>query len=60
MTSRLSTKRQSVPKAVRNLPKTTLNDILGCLKYSGPAKTLEEMDVGIAEGLEKPTKPRDD
>ncbi len=29
---------------------TTLGEIAGCLKFSGPAKTLEEMEAGIAEG----------
>jgi AbrB family looped-hinge helix DNA binding protein len=31
-------------------PRTTMSDLLGCVTYAGPAKTLEEMDQGIAEG----------
>ena len=31
-------------------PTTTVDDLLGCLEYTGPAKTLEEMEQGIAEG----------
>lgn len=41
---------QVVLRSSKSLPKTTLDDILGCLKYEGPAKTLEEMEAGIAEG----------
>jgi len=29
---------------------TSSEDILGCMSYRGPAKTLEEMEAGIAEG----------
>lgn len=39
-----------VLRSSKSLPKTTLDDIVGCLKYEGPAKTLEEMEAGIAEG----------
>jgi hypothetical protein len=41
---------ESILRSSKSLPKTTLDDILGCLKYEGPAKTLEEMEAGIAEG----------
>lgn len=37
-------------RTVKSLPRTTLKDILGCMRYRGPAKTLEEMEAGIAEG----------
>jgi len=30
--------------------KATLDAVAGCLKWSGPAKTLEEMDAAIALG----------
>jgi AbrB family looped-hinge helix DNA binding protein len=33
-----------------SLPKTTLADILGCMKYQGPPRTLEEMEDAIAQG----------
>jgi AbrB family looped-hinge helix DNA binding protein len=39
-----------VLRSFKNLPRTTLDDLLGCLKYEGPAKTLAEMEAGIAEG----------
>jgi bifunctional DNA-binding transcriptional regulator/antitoxin component of YhaV-PrlF toxin-antitoxin module len=32
---------------------TTLDDVAGCLKYTGKAKTLEDMDRAIAEGVKK-------
>lgn len=28
----------------------TLDEVAGCLRYAGPAKTLEEMDAAIAQG----------
>lgn len=28
----------------------TLDEVAGCLRYVGPAKTLEEMDAAIAQG----------
>jgi len=31
-------------------PRTTIGTLLGCVAYAGPAKTLEEMDQGIADG----------
>ncbi len=32
-------------------PKTvSLDEVVGCLRYTGPAKTLEEMDAAIAQG----------
>jgi len=34
----------------RRFPRTTIGNLLGCVTYAGPAKTLEEMDQGIAEG----------
>ncbi len=33
------------------VPETTMDQVFGCLKYDGPAKTLEEMDAGIAEAV---------
>lgn len=39
------------PKKV--FPETKLADVAGCLKYEGKAKTIEEMDKAIAEGIEK-------
>ena len=31
-------------------PESQLNELAGCLKYSGKAKTLEEMAAAIAKG----------
>ena len=28
---------------------TTMDEIVGCLKYDGPAKTIEEMNEGVLE-----------
>src|SRR5262245_50621345 len=44
---RLST---SVPKVHQRevVPPTRLEDFVGCTGYRGPAKSLEEMEVGIA------------
>jgi AbrB family looped-hinge helix DNA binding protein len=42
-----------VLRPVRTLPRTTVEDLLGCLPYGGPPKTLEEMEAGIAEGARK-------
>ncbi len=33
------------PKAV------SLDEVVGCLRYAGPAKTLEEMEAAIAQGV---------
>ena len=32
---------------------TTLDEVAGCLKYTGTAKTLEDMEQAIAKGLRK-------
>ena len=32
-------------------PRTTLEEVRGCLKYDGPPRTVEEMDQGIAEHI---------
>ena len=34
----------------RRVPRTTIDELLGCVAYDGPAKTLEEMDQGVAKG----------
>ncbi len=35
---------------VRDVPETRLEDLIGCTGYWGPARTLEEMEAGIARG----------
>ena len=37
---------------------TRLEDVIGCVAYTGPAKTIEEMDNAIAVGI-KATYDRD-
>ncbi|MCJ7797313.1 MAG: hypothetical protein MUQ56_11210 [Thermoleophilia bacterium] len=31
---------------------TRLEDVFGCAGYTGPAKSIEEMDAGVAAGIE--------
>jgi antitoxin component of MazEF toxin-antitoxin module len=33
------------------LRKTSINDLIGCTGYQGKAKTLEEMDAAIEQGI---------
>jgi bifunctional DNA-binding transcriptional regulator/antitoxin component of YhaV-PrlF toxin-antitoxin module len=40
-------------------PPTTLDEVAGCLKYTGPAKTLDEMHEAIAEGVKQRYAHRD-
>jgi AbrB family looped-hinge helix DNA binding protein len=34
-------------------PETTLEELIGCIKYEGPAHTVEEMNAAIAEAARK-------
>ena len=34
-------------------PQTALEQVAGCLVYDGPAKTLDEMDEAIAQGIKE-------
>ncbi len=46
-------------KAASLFPPTKIDDVFGCLKYEGPAKTIEEMDAGIeAEVRERHARGR--
>ena len=40
-------------KPKRVFKKTTVQDVADCLKFSGKAKTIEEMDEAIAQGLKE-------
>ena len=42
-----------VLREVQVLPETRLEDLIGCTGYRGPARTLQEMDAGIAEGARR-------
>jgi AbrB family looped-hinge helix DNA binding protein len=37
-------------RLAEDLPETILEDLVGCAGYRGPARTLEDMEAGIAEG----------
>ena len=39
-----------VLRPLPRLPKTTLDDLIGCTGYKGPRRSLEEMDAAIAKG----------
>lgn len=46
-------------KAAPLFPATRIEDVFGCLKYEGPAKTIEEMDAAIeAEVRERHARGR--
>ncbi len=36
-----------------DLPRTRFEDLIGCTGYQGPAKSLEEMEAGIARGARR-------
>jgi bifunctional DNA-binding transcriptional regulator/antitoxin component of YhaV-PrlF toxin-antitoxin module len=38
-------------KPKKPFAKTRLQDVAGCLRYTGKAKTLEEMEAAIARGV---------
>ena len=39
-----------VLRRARQFPHTTIDDLLGCVPYDGPARSLEEMEQAIAKG----------
>jgi AbrB family looped-hinge helix DNA binding protein len=39
-----------VLRRAEDLPVTTLEDLVGCASYRGPARTLEDMEAAIARG----------
>ena len=40
-------------KPKKTFPETTLDEVAGCLKYEGKAKTIEEMNEAIGKGIEE-------
>jgi AbrB family looped-hinge helix DNA binding protein len=42
-----------VLRRVAEVPESTLEEILGCTGYRGPAHSLEEMEAGIARGARR-------
>lgn len=39
-----------VLRRAEDLPATTVEDLVGCAGYTGPARSLEEMEAGVARG----------
>jgi len=40
-------------RQVEDVPETTLEELTGCSGYKGPAKSLQQMEEGIAEGARR-------
>lgn len=40
-------------RRVEDVPVIRVEDLVGCAGYKGPRKSLEEMDLGIAEGARR-------
>lgn len=39
-----------VLRQARRFPRTSVDDLLGCVAYDGPVKSLEEMEQAIVQG----------
>ncbi len=39
-----------VLRQARRFPRTSVDDLLGCVPYDGPVRSLEEMEQAIAQG----------
>lgn len=39
------------PEPLSDLPVTQIEDVAGCLHYSGPAKTMADMETAIRKGV---------
>ena len=35
---------------IKPFPETKIKEVMGCVKYKGPVKTLKDMEKGIARG----------
>ncbi|MCP5410518.1 MAG: AbrB/MazE/SpoVT family DNA-binding domain-containing protein [Chromatiaceae bacterium] len=46
----IETEQGLVLQEGKRFPESRLEDLAGCLKYDGKAKTLEEMEAAIAKG----------
>lgn len=40
-------------KPVKPFVETTIKDVLGCVNYAGPKKTLKDMEAAIAKGAKE-------
>ncbi len=47
-------------KPAKPAPPATLDELAGCLKYSGPAKSLEDMERAIQQGANQVRDESDD
>jgi AbrB family looped-hinge helix DNA binding protein len=45
------------PKAI--FPPSTIEDVAGCLKYAGPAKSIEDMNDAVGKGIREQWHDRD-
>ena len=46
-----------VLREVQDVPETRLEDLIGSTGYRGPARTLEDMEAGIARGAHQRRNP---
>lgn len=42
-----------VLRQVEDVPETSLEELIGCSGYKGPAQSLQQMEEGIAEGARR-------
>jgi AbrB family looped-hinge helix DNA binding protein len=42
-----------VVREADDVPRISLDELVGCADYHGPARTIEEMDAAIAEGARR-------
>jgi AbrB family looped-hinge helix DNA binding protein len=40
-------------KPIKPFKTTRINDVLGCLKYKGPRKSVKDMETAVAKGVPK-------
>ena len=40
-------------KPIKPFEKSTINDVVGCLNYRGPRKSLKDMEAAIAKGAKE-------
>jgi len=48
-----------VIRLAKPLPATTFDDLIGCVDYRGPARSLEDMEAGIARGAREQRRQMD-
>ena len=40
-------------KPIKAFQETTVDEVMGCIPYKGPRKTLKDMEAAIAKGVKK-------